>query len=279
MSPLLLAVVMTVPTPGEVASALFQVGPRLADERAVVRTPGVERAVVLLHGLTVHPSEKRLGRPEPHSWQEPDAPLVRALSREADVFAFCYCQNACVAAVVERSGLIGHVRRLRDLGYAEIVLVAHSAGGLVARQLVEDHPDLPIKRVVQVATPNLGSPWVRTPFFHWALQKPFLADLTLATRQTEQGRRAAISLPAEVEFVCVVANGVMSLGDGLVTVESQWTEDLARQRVPAYEVRSHHRGAVKDAEAVALLTALATTPQRRWSAAEVAAARARILGK
>lgn len=264
--------------PAEVAAALFQVGPRLADERAVVRTPGVERAVVLLHGLTVHPSERRLGRPEPHSWQEPDAPLVKSLSREADVFAFCYTQNACLADVVERSGLIGHVRRLRDLGYAEIVLVAHSAGGLVARQLVEDHPDLPIRRVVQVATPNLGSPWVAFPF-PWAVQKPFLTDLTRATRQTEQGRRATVALPAEVEFVCVVANGVMHLGDGLVTVESQWTEDLARQRVPAYEVRSHHRGAVKDAEAVALLTALATTPQRRWSAAEVAAARCRLLGK
>src|SRR5262249_36146369 len=160
---------------------------------------------VLVHGLTVHPLEERITRAEPHSWQKPDAPLVQRLTREADVFAFSYAQNASISDVVERSALMRQLKRLRDLGYREIVLVGHSAGGIIVRQLVEDHPDVPVTRVVQVATPNLGSAWANFQL-PWSSQKPFLADLTRWIRRQTQSRRADILIPARVEFVCVVAN-------------------------------------------------------------------------
>jgi pimeloyl-ACP methyl ester carboxylesterase len=266
------------PAPGEVASALIQVGPAPMDARSLVRSPGQERAVVLIHGLTVHPSEERILRAEPHGWQKPDAAMARRLLHAADVFAFAYGQHTSITDVVERSDLRKYLGQLHEMGYREIVLVGHSAGGIIARQLVEDHPDVPVNRVVQVATPNLGSGWA-TFQLPWSVQKPFTTDLTKWIRKQTQSRRADILIPSHVEFVSVVANGILQQGDGLVIASSQWTPDLIAQRIPVHEVRTTHRGAVYDAEAVALIALLATTPQPRWPEAEIEAARRRILGK
>ena len=39
------------------------------------------------------------------------------------------------------AALADNIRRVRQLGYKEIILLGHSAGGVIVRQFVEDHPD------------------------------------------------------------------------------------------------------------------------------------------
>jgi hypothetical protein len=41
--------------------------------------------------------------------------------------------------------------------YEELYFVCHSMGGLLVRRLLADHPDLRVKRVVMIATPNCGA--------------------------------------------------------------------------------------------------------------------------
>src|SRR6266481_2076616 len=52
----------------------------------------------------------------------------------ADVFALAYSQEVGVERVAETPVLRQAVSKLKALGYREVVLVGHSAGGLVARQ-------------------------------------------------------------------------------------------------------------------------------------------------
>jgi pimeloyl-ACP methyl ester carboxylesterase len=278
LSTMLLAAVVAQPVRGEVTSILVQVAPAPAEGRGIVRSPGQTQAVILIHGLTIHPMEERLIRAQLHNWQKPDSQLVRRLSSASDVFSFAYGQGVTLTEIVERSELRNGIRYLRDLGYSEIVLLGHSAGGIIARQVVEDHPDLPVTRVVQVSTPNLGSAWasIQMP---WSAQKVFTADLTRMARQQTQNRRADIRIPNRVEFVCIVSNAIFQIGDGLVPVEAQWTPDLIAQRIPVHTINTTHRAAVYYPEAAAAIAWLATTPQPRWTEGEIEAARFRLLGK
>ncbi len=45
----------------------------------------------------------------------------------------------------------------RDHPGQKLVLVGHSAGGVVARHAVVTHPELPVRAVITLASPNLGS--------------------------------------------------------------------------------------------------------------------------
>lgn len=78
--------------------ALFlQVHPRLENSKDLRRTTGRRRAVVLLHGLKLHPfSAENAAKPALHGWQEPGSALVSLLGEGADVFAFAYAQTAPV---------------------------------------------------------------------------------------------------------------------------------------------------------------------------------------
>src|SRR3954467_15985544 len=80
----------------------------------LVRSAGQDRAVVLIHGLELHPiDDAAVPRAELVSWQRPDAALVKALARDADVFAFAYGQSVPVGDVAELPGLSDGVRQLR----------------------------------------------------------------------------------------------------------------------------------------------------------------------
>src|ERR1043166_620112 len=122
------------------------------------RTENRARAVVLLHGYYYHFSDKNVPKAIHRPWQQPDGPLVKELARDADVFAFAYGQNATIDTIVKESKLASSISELRKLGYSEIVLVGHSAGGLIARHFVEDNPDAGVTKVIQVCAPNDGSP-------------------------------------------------------------------------------------------------------------------------
>src|SRR5262245_44306630 len=164
MMPLLLTLLMT-PPPAQVVpvahahvQTLFvKVGPR---PNVVQRTEGQDRAVVLIHGLGLHMiSQEKAVKPYLRPYQQPDSALVHRLARDSDVYALAYGQNAPIEVIATSPAIADHIRWLRAAGYTQIVLIGHSAGGLVARHLVEDRPDLGVTRVIQVCAPNGGSGW------------------------------------------------------------------------------------------------------------------------
>ncbi len=71
--------------------------------------------------------------------------------------------------------LAGRLQEFLEPG-EEPVLVGHSMGGLVARALLEAAPELPVRRIVQIGTPNQGS------FKAAILADCFLYKWTLGTR-------------------------------------------------------------------------------------------------
>jgi hypothetical protein len=256
-----------------------QVAPLAHSAGAVVRTPNQSRAVVLIHGLHLHPfKHPNAARAEFRSWQLPGSHLVRALAAEADVFSFAYAQTVPVEEIANLPILVGSLRRLRQLGYGEVVVVGFSAGGLVARQLVEDHADLGVTRVVQVCTPNTGSSLARVKVVAGHLQEPFLRSLTAEWRTRSLTFRRDKQVPAAVQFACVVGTG-LGFGDGLVSTRSQWPEDLQRQGIPAVVLGTEHLQVMRGEREAQVIAGLARTRLTRWDRAEVAAMRQRLWGK
>src|SRR5438132_502338 len=115
---------------------------------------------------------------------------------------------------------------VRQLGYQELILVGHSAGGLIVRQIVEDHADAGVTKVIQVSAPNGGSDLGKD------IQQPFISSLAKQERQACLLKRADKKIPASVEFVCVVSGTLGS--DLLVLCNCQWTIDLQQQGIPAF---------------------------------------------
>src|SRR5262249_35931424 len=159
-------------------------------------------------------NQKNVARAEFKEWQLGTGHLVRALAPHADVFAFAYGQTQPLEQVAALPAFADGVRKLRELGYGEVVLLGHSAGGLIARQFVEDNPRRGVPRVVQVCSPNGGCPLARTKFIV-GTQKPFADSLTEETRARVLKERAGKKVPDDVEFVCVVGCGSGN-GDGVV---------------------------------------------------------------
>jgi len=91
-------------------------------------------------------------------------------------------------------------------------LVGHSLGGLIALRLKREYPELNIKRVVQLGSPNLGSPAADTlkgnslaSWFFGPVLAELSEDLTLseqrdpdvaATANSAWGREASVRLAA-----------------------------------------------------------------------------------
>jgi pimeloyl-ACP methyl ester carboxylesterase len=273
---LLLATAQAVsPAPATVQVRFVKVAPHPDTPE---RTTGQARAVVLLHGLSFHPfREEKAVKPHFHFWQQPDSALVKRLARDADVYAVAYGQNVPVEQLASDPTLPRHLRELRKAGYRQIVLVGHSAGGLIARHLVEDHPELGVTRVIQVCAPNAGSSWASLKTAR-AAQKPFLTSITRAARQKLLEGRAGKRIPDDVAFACVVGSCNLK-GDGLVFSKSQWPADLQAQGVPAFPLWSVHWDAMSSGRAVELLSRLVVEPLPRWDAKQVEEARKKLLGE
>jgi pimeloyl-ACP methyl ester carboxylesterase len=242
------------------------------------RCRGERRAVVLIQGLMVHPfSKENVERATLRDWQKPGSPLVRHLAAEGDVYAFAYAQNVAVDDIAAHPALAGGLARLREMGYREVVVVGYSAGGVIARQVVEDYPEVGVTKVVQVCAPNAGSGWAKLSAVR-KNQKPFLLSLTKEERRRELRSRLDVTIPEAVQFVCVVGTGGLS-GDGVVSCRSQWSPDLQAQGIPAVTVSTDHLSMVRTSGGAERIAELVRTPQPRWSQRKVAEARKAIFGE
>jgi pimeloyl-ACP methyl ester carboxylesterase len=261
-----------------VDTLVLQVHPRLENPKDWRRTTGRTRAVLLLHGLKLHPfSAENAAKAELHGWQEPESALVRLLGERGDVFAFAYGETAPVEEIARMPAFTEAISRLKKLGYDDLVLIGHSAGGLIARQFVEDNPAAGVTKVIQVCAPNTGSGWSRFKFSARANQQPFLKSLTKEARAAFLKERKATKVPDKVELLCVIADGA-GIGDWVVADDSQWPEDLRSQGIPAVQIAATH-ATIRTRRAAVKLAELVARPCPRWSKEEVAKAEADFLSR
>jgi pimeloyl-ACP methyl ester carboxylesterase len=275
MATFLLAVLLTAAAPPSTVETLFvKVGPSPVDEGRSARQ---ERVVVLVHGLVLHPiSKEKASQAALRPWQEKGSALVKELSRHADVYALAYAQTAACEHIAEAPVLLKHFRDLKKAGYRDIVVVGHSAGGLIARQMVEDHADLGVTKVIQVCSPNIGTSLAALKTVR-SVQAAFLKSLTHTAREHLLAARKDKSIPGRIQFACVVSSIGLG-GDGIVSTRSQWSEDLQAQGIPAHGLRASHRDAVRGTRGVELIGQLVTQPQKRWDKSKVREARKKLFG-
>lgn len=244
-----------------------QVGPVQADGQ-LVRSPNQTRAVLLLHGFVAHFKEANVSKAAFRPWQVPESLLVKTLAKEADVFSFGYSQNVALDDIVKAPGLADAVDRLKKLGYREIVLLGHSAGGLVARQFVEDHPDSGVTKVIQVCAPNGGTPSAKVMLTR--SQQVFLDCLTEESRRKCLEARKDKRIPDGVEFVCVMGRSESDPGtDGVVPCPCQWTPDLQKQGIPVLALTVFHHESTRTPLGVTTLAKLVREKQPRWKPEQI----------
>jgi pimeloyl-ACP methyl ester carboxylesterase len=236
------------------------------------------RAVMLIHGIKPHVwSKEKIAQPLYHDWQLPGSAMAQALGKDGDVYSFAWGQNGGLNAVVNHSALPQAIKKLKFMGYDEVVLIGHSAGGLIARMLVEDQPELGVTKVIQVCSPNGGAPLAEVAFAVRRDQESLLRSLTTAERRKCLESRCGCAIPEKTQFLCVV--GCASLGtDGLVPITSQWTEDLQKQGIPAVRLSTTHWTAMRSAKSAEKLAEWVNANHPRWDAEQVKAAKKVVLG-
>lgn len=242
-----------------------------------LRDGGKKRAVVLVHGLQAQLLDaEKPHRPEPPDWLSPESAVVRALAEHGSVFGFSYSQNRKVQDVP--AALLPCVEKLRADGYGEIALVGFSAGGLIVRQFVEDHPAAGVAKVVQVCAPNGGSELGKLDRAVRAGQEPFVRSLRKEERAafSEERAKRGVRIPDGVEFVAVVGS-LAGQGDGVLSRSSQWSPDLQEQGIPVAKLDTVHGLAMRSESCARTLCRLLVTPQPRWPKEGVEAARKEIL--
>ncbi len=111
-----------------------------------------------------------------------------------------------------------------------------------------------------------------------AAQKPFMHSLTSQSRTQFLADRGDRRIPAHIDFVCVVGNGLFS-SDGVVSARSQWSEDLQIQGVPAVPLSAEHWTALRNERGLEVIARLVRERQPRWDAARVAAMRKQLFGE
>jgi pimeloyl-ACP methyl ester carboxylesterase len=242
-----------------------------------LKDAGKARAIVLVHGLSAHPfNESKANEALAPSWQSSESTICTMLAEHGSVFAFSYSQNRKVQDLA--STLLPHVEKLKTDGFSEIVLVGFSAGGILVRTFVEDHPKAGVTKVVQVCPPNGGSGLGKLERAVRGDQEIFVRSLRTEEREACVRERAekGLRIPDGVEFVVVVGS-VAGSGDGVLSRSSQWPQELRDQGIPAVKVETAHGLAMRTEACSKTLCRLIVTPQPRWTQEGVQAARKEIL--
>lgn len=246
-------------------------GPNGADK--LERTKDRSRAVILLGGLDLRDDGASAATPRFVDWQGSTSTLVKGLSRHADVYSIAYAQNTAVEEIASFPELREAVGNVKKLGYSEVVLLGHSAGGILARHFVEEHPRAGVTRVIQVAAPNSG-----TKLAGWAVrllqvppeQASFVASLSPAHRAAVLKGRENKMIPTGIDFVSVVScTSPKDRGDGAVNRQCQWPPDLQQQGVPCACVQASHAHVMYQEDCCDLYCKLITESQPRWGHTQV----------
>ena len=263
----------------DVPVEVWQVAPDLKGKPIRVELRKTKtRAVVLIPGLKLHPVRPALAaRPEMHKWQQPRGELVRALAEDFDVFALGYAQTVPVDVVARAPALRAAVELLEKADYREIILIGHSAGGVLARLFVATYPKTGVTKVITTASPHAGALLARLPFGYPKIQAPFVQSLTPEARQA-MARPVDVDPNQPIEMVCVVARLPRLFSDGLVDVDSQWPPECRAAGVPVVVVEINHFEVLMQPASVHVVARLAREKLRRWTPQEVEQA-ARLLLK
>lgn len=277
----LFAAALCAAEPAEIATELWQVAPDGGGKAWVAPAERRDktRAVVLIPGLYVHTIKPaRANLPDRRPWQDPKGELVRVLAPDFDVFAFGYGQTISVDEVAKSAGLKDAVTRVREAGYKEIVLVGHSAGGVVARHFVEANPNAGVTKVIAVASPFGGVEIANAKLGVPKVQEPFVRSLAPDART--EAMKAAKNPPGNgVPFACVVCKLKLVDSDGLVPTRSQWPDDLQKCGVPVVHSPVHHFLVMQNANAAKAIAELAREKLARWSPTETDTARKVLFGE
>lgn len=238
-----------------------------------------DRAVILIHGLVPRPVQvKKAAIPEPHSWQKPNSHMVKKLAPDFDIYGFSYAQTLPVDFVTHSCGLRGAVKQVKAAGYKEVVLIGHSAGGVVAYQFAEQYPDAGMTRVVVVAAPLHGSRLANVPTVGLAsTQVPFIKSLAPDCRKL-QSEKCGRPIPVSLEICCVVCKLPRLATDTIVPAESQWPDLAQKQGIPAVLMEVNHFDAVRSARGADKVAELAKGKLTRWTPEEVEQARKALFG-
>ncbi len=240
-----------------------QVHPAASD--TPVRSDEVRQAIVLVHGYFPAYSYASAHNARLHGWQKPGSKLVESLGAHGDVYSVGYGQDAPVGEIARQAELGHAIEALDAAGYDEVTLVGHSAGGLLARIFVEEHPTSGVDRVVQVCPANGGAGLSTFYRVNLQPQEAFVASMTWAERASSK------AFPGDVELVSVVCEGG-GIGDGVLSDTAQWPPDLRAQGVPMVRLASSHFTPIRSSGGITLITELATTSSPRWTQEEVEAA-------
>lgn len=280
MIPSLPAVVMVFASPcANLPTDLWQLAPDGRGRAGWLNTPRTkDRAVLLIPGLKIHPLRPgRCARPEQHGWQVATSDLVRTLAPDFDVFAFGYAQTAPLEAVVNAPGLRDTVGHLKKAGYHEIVLVGHSAGGVIARLFAAAYPDAGVTKVITVASPHTGAEAANLQIGYPRAQAPFIQSLAPSVRAA--AKVAIIPKPDDaVQMACVICKLRRLDSDGLVQLASQWPEDCRAYGVPAVVVAISHWDAMLSPASAKVIGELAREKLTRWTGEEVEKAQRVLFG-
>ncbi len=254
----------------DVPTEFWQVTPERKGVNAVNPPRGKDRAVLIIPGLKIHPIRPALAtRPERRDYQEIGSELVSRLSKDSDVFAFSYAQIVPLDAIVQSPAMRNAITRIKDAGYKEIVLVGHSAGGVIARRFAESCPESGVTKVVTVAAPQGGSELAQFRVGYSKAQAPFIQSLSPEAR-AEAG---PLKLSDKIEMACVVCKLKRLEADGLVSIGSQWPEDCRKLGIPAVLTPVNHWDAMSTPESVQVIADLVREKLTRWNATEVEKAR------
>jgi pimeloyl-ACP methyl ester carboxylesterase len=228
-----------------------------------------DRAVLLIHGYVPRPLRTaRVAEPGARSWQKPGSELVRRLAADFDVFGFSYAQSIPVDAIARSPGLRRAVGQLKRAGYTNIVLIGHSAGGVVARRFVEQFPDVGVTKVITIAAPHEGVAWARALLLGLpGGQVPFVRSLGVPARRAVAAKCGPLG--RDIQFCCVVCVLPRLGSDTIVSTTSQWPTELQKQGIPASVIRANHFDAMKAAHATRVIAELARDKLARWTPKQV----------